>query len=100
MKYKMNEFGYIEKYFKPLTHEIGRDLKNDAAIFNQRSGYDLIISTDKISDAVSSAYKISKPGDIVLLSPACSSFDLFKDYEDRGNRFKEEVRKLWVWTEF
>ena len=42
MKYKMNEFDYIEKYFKPLTNEIGRDLKNDAAIFNQKSGCDLI----------------------------------------------------------
>jgi len=67
---------------------------NDKIIDVFSSHTDLIISTDKISDAVSSAYKISKPGDIVLLSPACSSFDLFKDYEDRGNRFKEEVRKL------
>ena len=73
---------------------------NDKIIDIFSSHTDLIISTDKISDAVSSAYKISKPGDIVLLSPACSSFDLFKDYEDRGNRFKEEVRKLWAWIEF
>ena len=48
-----------------------------------------------MSDAVNSAYKVSKPGDVVLLSPACSSFDLFDSYEDRGNMFKEEVRKLW-----
>ena len=48
----MNEFIYIEKYFKPLTNEIGRDLKNDAAIFNQRSGYDLIISTDTLVEGV------------------------------------------------
>ena len=57
---------------------------------------ELIISTDNMSDAVNSAYKVSKPGDVVLLSPACSSFDLFDSYEDRGNKFKEEVRKLWV----
>ena len=55
---------------------------------------ELIISTDNMSDAVNSAYKVSKPGDVVLLSPACSSFDLFDSYEDRGNKFKEEVRKL------
>ena len=48
----MNEFDYIEKYFKPLTNEIGRDLKNDAAIFNQRSGYDLIISTDTLVEGI------------------------------------------------
>ena len=57
----------------------------------------MIVSTDDISEAVNSAYKISKPGDVVLLSPACASFDLFKNYEDRGNQFKDEVRKLWVW---
>ena len=45
-------------------------------------------------DAVNSAYKISKPGYVVLLSPACSSFDLFDNYEERGDKFKEEVRKL------
>ena len=48
----MNEFGYIEKYFKPLTNEIGRDLKNDAAVFNQKSGYDLIISTDTLVEGI------------------------------------------------
>ncbi len=48
----MNEFGYIEKYFKPLTNEIGGGLRNDAAIFNQRSGYDLIISTDTLVEGI------------------------------------------------
>jgi UDP-N-acetylmuramoylalanine--D-glutamate ligase len=45
-------------------------------------------------EAVNSAYKIAKPNDAVLLSPACSSFDLFENFEDRGNQFKESVRKL------
>jgi UDP-N-acetylmuramoylalanine--D-glutamate ligase len=40
------------------------------------------------------AYHIANPKDSVLLSPACSSLDLFKNYEDRGNQFKEAVRKL------
>ena len=45
-------------------------------------------------DAVKSAYDISKQGDVVLLSPSCASFDLFENFEQRGNLFKDEVRKL------
>jgi UDP-N-acetylmuramoylalanine--D-glutamate ligase len=44
--------------------------------------------------AVNEAFAIAKPGGVVLLAPACSSFDMFRDYADRGRRFKEEVRKL------
>ncbi len=47
-----------------------------------------------MEEAVAKAYEWSTPGDTVLLSPACASFDLFKNYEDRGTRFKEAVRKL------
>ena len=45
-------------------------------------------------DAVQQAHKIANPGDVVLLSPCCASFDLFKNYEDRGRQFKEAVRNL------
>ena len=45
-------------------------------------------------DAVQTASRIAKNGDVVLLSPCCASFDLFKNYEDRGEQFKAEVRKL------
>ena len=45
-------------------------------------------------DAVQTASRLAKNGDVVLLSPCCASFDLFKNYEDRGRQFKEEVRKL------
>ncbi len=55
---------------------------------------DLMIETDSMEEAVKIAYKIASRGDNVLLSPACASFDLFKNYEDRGRQFKEAIRKL------
>ncbi len=54
----------------------------------------LIVETQGAEEAVKVAYKIAEKGDTVLLSPACASFDLFENYEDRGRQFKEAVRKL------
>jgi UDP-N-acetylmuramoylalanine--D-glutamate ligase len=53
-----------------------------------------IIDTDNAQDAVNMAYQFSNKGDTVLLSPACASFDLFDNYEDRGHQFKKAVRSL------
>jgi len=55
---------------------------------------DLIVETAGAEEAVKVAYKIAEKGDAVLLSPACASFDLFENYEDRGNKFKKAVREL------
>jgi UDP-N-acetylmuramoylalanine--D-glutamate ligase len=55
---------------------------------------DIIIETQFMSEAVKIAYKIAEAGDNVLLSPACASFDLFENYEDRGRQFKDAVRNL------
>ena len=55
---------------------------------------DIIIETQFMSEAIKIAYKVAEAGDNVLLSPACASFDLFENYEDRGRQFKEAVRKL------
>lgn len=53
-----------------------------------------IVDTKSMKEAVRSAYYLAKNNDVVLLSPACASFDLFENYEDRGRQFKEQVRNL------
>lgn len=55
---------------------------------------DTIVDTSSAKDAVQKAYELAEPGDIVLLSPCCASFDLFKSYEDRGRQFKDAVKEL------
>ena len=55
---------------------------------------DLLVETAGMEEAVKVAYKIAERNDAVLLSPACASFDLFENYEDRGRQFKEAVRHL------
>jgi UDP-N-acetylmuramoylalanine--D-glutamate ligase len=55
---------------------------------------DMMVEVDNMRDAVNTAKHLTEKGDIVLLSPACASFDLFENYEDRGNQFKQEVRNL------
>ena len=55
---------------------------------------EIIVETPAMTEAVKVAYKIAEKGDNVLLSPACASFDLFENYEDRGRQFKNAVRNL------
>jgi UDP-N-acetylmuramoylalanine--D-glutamate ligase len=54
----------------------------------------LMVNTANAQDAVQAAFHFASKGDVVLLSPACASFDLFKNYEDRGNQFKQAVKNL------
>ena len=83
----------------PLVNEkvkaiicLGLDNQKIVAAFN--NVVTEIIETTSMNEAVKHAYLLSEKGDTVLLSPACASFDLFEDYEDRGRQFKEAVRQL------
>ncbi|WP_191858829.1 UDP-N-acetylmuramoyl-L-alanine--D-glutamate ligase [Hanstruepera ponticola] len=67
---------------------------NEKLMNNFSSMVDVIVETQYMSEAVKIAYKIAESGDNVLLSPACASFDLFENYEDRGRQFKDAVRNL------
>jgi UDP-N-acetylmuramoylalanine--D-glutamate ligase len=71
---------------------LGLDNEKLHKAFSEEVGY--IVDANNMQAAVQMAYNISEPGDIVLLSPACASFDLFENYEDRGNQFKRYVRNL------
>ena len=71
---------------------LGKD--NKKIIENFENLVEYITEVKTMSEAVKEAYAIAKSNDSVLLSPACASFDLFKNYEDRGRQFKAEVRKL------
>ncbi len=56
--------------------------------------FDSNVMVETLEEAVQIAYQHAKAGDIILLSPACSSFDMFKDYKERGRVFKEIVSRL------
>jgi UDP-N-acetylmuramoylalanine--D-glutamate ligase len=71
---------------------LGRDNKKIVEAFSNIVA--TIVETGSMEEAVRSSYYLAKKGDTVLLSPACASFDLFKNYEDRGRQFKMAVRNL------
>lgn len=71
---------------------LGKDNSKIIAAF--KNIVPVIVDTHSMPDAVKSAYRLAKKGDVVLLSPACASFDLFESYEERGNKFKEFVQQL------
>lgn len=69
-------------------------LDNDKIHASFKDVVPVMIDASNMEDAVNAAYRLGEKGDVVLLSPACASFDLFKNYEDRGNQFKTAVKNL------
>lgn len=84
-------FPFVNKNVKAI---ICLGVDNKKLFENFGNMVDIIVETQFMSEAVKIAYKIAEAGDNVLLSPACASFDLFENYEDRGRQFKDAVRKL------
>jgi len=84
-------FPFINEKVKAI---ICLGIDNEKLLENFGNMVDVIVETQFMSEAVKIAYKIAEAGDNVLLSPACASFDLFENYEDRGRQFKNAVRNL------
>jgi UDP-N-acetylmuramoylalanine--D-glutamate ligase len=92
---KGNDYSFIKDLVKEKVKAIvcmGKDNTKIHEAFG--NDVELMINTESARDAVQAAFHFADKGDVVLLSPACASFDLFKNYEDRGAQFKEAVKDL------
>ena len=83
--------GLVKEKVKALIC-LGKDNRKLHEFF--RPILDTIVDASSAKEAVEKAYRLADDGDTVLLSPCCASFDLFKNYEDRGRQFKDAVRQL------
>ncbi len=92
---KGNDYSLIADLMKEKVKAIiclGTDNSKIHEAFENMVG--TIVNTNNALDAVHAAFHFAEKGDVVLLSPACASFDLFKNYEDRGTQFKQAVKEL------
>ena len=92
---KGNDYSFIKELVKEKVKAIvcmGVDNRKIHEAFGNE--VELMVNTESAVDAVQAAFHFADKGDVVLLSPACASFDLFKNYEDRGMQFIEAVKDL------
>ena len=96
-KDKGNDYSVLTDLVKEKVKAIvclGVDNSKIHAAFEEIVGSDNICDALSADEAVKASAKFASQGDVVLLSPCCASFDLFNNYEDRGEKFKEAVRRL------
>lgn len=92
---KGNNYDLINDFVREKVKSLVCMGKDNSKLRKAFSGQvEKIISTDNMKEAVRQGFNAASPGDVVLLSPACASFDLFKNYEDRGRQFKDAVMEL------
>lgn len=92
---KGNDYSEIDELVKTKCHTLVFMGKDNSKLVQHFEPMGITyISTDNLQDAVQAAYHSANEGDTVLLSPCCASFDLFKNYEDRGEQFMQAVRSL------
>lgn len=92
---KGNDYTQLFELVKSKVHSIvclGTDNQKIIEAFSDK--VENIVEAGSAQEAVNLSYRLAKKGDTVLLSPACASFDLFENYEDRGRQFKNAVRSL------
>ncbi len=92
---KGNDYGKIKDLvLKKVKYLICLGKDNRKLFDTFKNDLHIVYQTDNIRDAVEQAFSFAQPGYVILFSPACASFDLFKNYEDRGNQFKDTIKKI------
>lgn len=93
-KDKGNDYSKVYDLVKKKVKLIIAIGESKEKVYNEFKNLTNVVKVDSMEEAVKKAYSEAKPGDVVLLSPACASFDMFEDFEHRGEVFKKIVNEL------
>lgn len=91
---KGNDYGILKDLVRQKVKAVVALGEDNSLILEAFIGNTELYDTHSMDEAVKKAFSLADEGDVVLLSPACASFDLFENYEDRGEKFKQAVREL------
>ena len=93
-RFKGGDFGLLREPLRARAKAVVAIGEASALVRGALEGVVPVYEAPSFADAIAHAYAIAKPAGVVLLAPACSSFDMFHDYAERGRRFKQEVERL------
>jgi UDP-N-acetylmuramoylalanine--D-glutamate ligase len=93
-RYKGGEFGDLREALAPRGRAVMAIGESRQRVAEALAPALPVVLCDTMEEAVERGFAAAAPGDVVLLAPACSSFDMFQDYADRGRAFKRAVRSL------